>query len=436
MKIHTFTRGGLMYRDDTAPQGASSRIAFLPTIAVLPMLQHSGTPASPVVFCGDTIKEGMVVGRSEGKESAVIHASIPGKVVKNVVWRMPDGKDSSALVVKLEGSFEKLGKRRELFSWNGMSSADLQRTITEKGVVEMENRGRSVADLLSKARNSNVKTLIVVNAVFDDEWLAAERAVLAERAEAVAEGVEIVMKVSSGSALVLSVSKEHQMLATPILDFLSARGIHASLAVLSSKYPQRNIRELEIALRSFYKGSATEFDNVLPFGMSTLAAVHDAVRFNMPLIERYVAIGGDVVKHPAVLRVRIGTRIGDAIAECGGFIEEPSRIIIGSPLTGRSVYDLDSPITKTTSAVVAVSRRKMGGTTVRACVGCGNCRSVCPVGLDPERLHKLIMLGRYEEATDEGAASCHGCACCAAVCPSRLPLRASILLSADKGGRS
>lgn len=116
-------------------------------------------------------------------------------------------------------------------------------------------------------------------------------------------------------------------------------------------------------------------------------------------------------------------------------MEDPARVIIGSPLTGRAVYDLDSPITKTTSAVAAIGRRKMGGTTVRACIGCGNCRSVCPVGLDPERLYKLIMLGRYPEAAAEGSASCHGCACCAAVCPSRLPLRSAILLGVEKGGR-
>jgi electron transport complex protein RnfC len=154
---------------------------------------------------------------------------------------------------------------------------------------------------------------------------------------------------------------------------------------------------------------------------------------NLPLVERYVAVGGDAVKRPAVLRVRIGTRIGDVFAECGGFVDDPERVVIGSPLTGSAVCDLDAPITKTTWAVAALSARRIGGSTVRSCVGCGNCRAVCPVSVDPERLHKLILLGRYAEAAAENAAECHGCGCCAAVCPSRLPLRSSIMYGARRG---
>ena len=434
MKKHTFARGGFYYTDEHAPQGISSRIAFLPTIAVIPLLQHSGEPAKAVVEVGDAVREGMVVGRSEGKGPAVIHAPIPGNVVKSVSWRMPDGRNSPSLVVKLEGAFERLGKRRELFSWNGMSPADLQRTISEKGLVEMETSGRHLADLLADVRKSGEKTLFVLNAVFDDPWLAAERVILRERAESVAEGIEIAMKVSGSSALAIAVAEEDLALASPVADFLSAHGLQVPIAVLDSKYPQRNRRELEYSLRSCFKNSGIDYQSVLPIGVSTLAAVYDAVRLNMPLIERYVAVGGDAVKEPAVLRVRMGTRVGDAIAECGGFAEDPARVVIGSPLTGAAIFDLDSPITKTTGAIVAVGKAKIGGSVVRRCIGCGNCRAVCPVHLDPERLHKLIALGRYSEALAERAAECHGCSCCAAVCPSRLPLRSSILFGAAKEG--
>jgi electron transport complex protein RnfC len=153
-------------------------------------------------------------------------------------------------------------------------------------------------------------------------------------------------------------------------------------------------------------------------------------------VERYVAVGGGAVKQPSVLRVRIGTRIGDAVAECGGFIEEPKRIVAGSPLIGLEVFDLDAPITKTTFAIVALTDRQIGGTTVRECISCGECRNVCPVGLDPERLFKLARQGNHEEAIADGAAACHGCGCCAALCPSRLPLSVMIRRSAELGEKA
>lgn len=434
MKIFSFSRGGLERRDDRAPSGLRSRIAYLPAIAVLPLLQHEGVAAKAVVSEGDSIRECMVLGRSDSRNASVIHASIPGTVVRTVSWRMPDGRESETLIVKLEGSFDKLGKRRELFSWNGLAPGDLQRTIAEKGVVEMDGPGRSVSELLSQFRGADGKTLLAVNAVFDDPWLAAESAVLSERAEAVAEGLQIAMKVAGVASALIAVDKRNTSLAFPLSDYLSSRGIEAQVAILGSRYPQRNFREFDAALKSYHRSQGSGYDRLIPLGPSTLAAIYDAVRLNLPLVERYVAVGGDAVKSPDVLRVRIGTRIGDAIAECGGFVDEPARVVVGSPLTGYAVSDLDSPITKTTGAVVAVGKRRLGGTAVRACIGCGNCRAVCPVGLDPERLHKLIMLGRCGEAVLEGAGACHGCACCATVCPSRLPLRASILYGAERGG--
>ena len=202
------------------------------------------------------------------------------------------------------------------------------------------------------------------------------------------------------------------------------------------RYPQRNSRELDYSLRLFEKKNGIEFGAIVPFSPSTLAAVYDAVRANVPLLERYVAVGGSAVKRPAVLRLRIGARIGDAIAECGGFLEEPRRIVVGSPLTGNAVSDLDVPVTKTTFAVAALTDCQIRGSVVRACINCGSCRRVCPVGLDPERLHKLALLGLYEQAKSDGALSCHGCGCCATVCPSRLPLRATIALCAANGRRA
>jgi electron transport complex protein RnfC len=189
------------------------------------------------------------------------------------------------------------------------------------------------------------------------------------------------LKISGASSLVIAVAKEHLSLVSPVVDYLASRGFQTPVAVLSSRYPQRNRRELEIAVGSFARASGLEFQNSVCLGMSSLSAIHDAVRLNLPLVERYVAVGGDAVKRPAVLRVRIGTRIGDAFAECGGFVDDPERVVIGSPLTGSAVCDLDAPITKTTWAVAALSARRIGGNTVRNCIGCGNCRAVCPVSL-------------------------------------------------------
>lgn len=427
MKIYGFNRGGLQYRTDRPATPMPSRIAFLPALSVVPLLQHQGSPAIPVVAAGDFVREGMVIGRAGTADGANVHSPVPGRVLKVVTWRMPDGRTSDALVIRLDGTFDKLGKRPDLLSWNGISPSELQRIIAEKGVVEMEEPGRPLAPLLSVSRGSNAKVLLVVNAVFDDDSLGADLTVLAERVDAVAEGALITMKAAGSTSILLVASSREFRYIEPLAKTLADRGVAAMLLPVGTKYPQRNLRELEVAVKNFCRSRTMLYDALLPFSVSTLAAVFDAVRMNVPVVERYVAVLGDAVKKPAVLRLRVGTRIGDAIEECGGFIEIPARLVVGSLLTGRAVSDLDTPITKTTNAIIAIASARVGGSTVCACIGCGNCRAVCPVQLDPERIYKLSVLGRYEEARHERSADCHGCGCCAAVCPSRLPLRASII---------
>ena len=133
------------------------------------------------------------------------------------------------------------------------------------------------------------------------------------------------------------------------------------------------------------------------------------------------------------MKVQIGTRIGEVFAECGGFVDKPRRIGSGSPLLGRTVVDLDEPVIKTSYAIFAFLGGQLGGGSQSRCIGCGECRSVCPVGLDPEALYKFMDGGENRNVKTGRAAECHGCGCCEVVCPSALPLSTSIIRSALKG---
>jgi electron transport complex protein RnfC len=369
----------------------------------------------------------MLVGRACDQGSANIHAAVPGKVVGAVSWKMLEGYTNDALVIRLEGSFDKLGRREEIFPWQRLSAEMLQTLIAEHGVVVMESSGLPVSDLIASFRAVEGRRTLVVRCVFDDPWLAADYVLCRERLGAVVEGSVIAARASQSERIVYAVSRRERDLGDRFLAESSAYDITASVAVVGSRYPQRNRRELEMALRNYAGAGGLDLGRILFLGPATLAAIHDAVKLRRPILDRYVAVGGSAVRTPQVMKARIGARIGDLFEECGGFRGPPKRIATGSPILGRLTLNLDEPLVKNTYAVFALLQSQIGGGRSRNCIGCGECRAVCPVGLDPEELYKTVGIsGGFEGSLSILAKQCHSCGCCDVVCPSRLPLSAVI----------
>jgi len=429
MKIYSFPRGGFLYDDPTSPIKSSAENAFLPALSVI-SLGNKAKPVYPVVSIGEAVREGMLVGRASGAGIANVHATVPGRVIKKVSWKDRNNIDNDALVIKLEGAFEKLGKKNEVLAWKGLSGYDLQKIISDCGIVEMENDEKPLSDIISAARKKDKLTL-VIRCVFDDPWLVADYALCRDRLSAVIEGAAVIIKACLKiTQVVFAVSHREKELGEQLLSAAGALEIPSSLVLTGSRYPQRNNRELELALRIYEKKENVNLGSLLILGPAVLAAVYDAVIYKKPILERYVAVGGSAVKKPQIMKVRIGTRIGEVIEQCGGFIEPPERILTGSPLSGREVMYLDEPVGKSCYAIVAMTKSQASIHAQQNCINCGECRAVCPIGLDPQNIYKRI---RSQEIKSMEITDCHGCGCCKIVCPSALPLLETILENNQEG---
>jgi electron transport complex protein RnfC len=422
MRIFSFPRGGLAYDDPTAPAKSDAVNAFLPSLSVA-SLGNSMKKVYPVVSVGDIVREGMLIGRASGAGTVNVHAAIPGRIVRKVSWKDRDDIENDAFIIRMEGAFEKLGKRDEMHPWAGMSSYDLQRIISDHGIVEMENDEKPLSDLISAGRKKEKLTL-VVRLVIDDPWLVADYALCRDRLDAVIEGAAIIANACFKiSRVVFAVSYREKELGEQLLSKAGAIDLPSSLVLTGSRYPQRNNRELEIALRVYEKKEELNLGSLLILGPAVLTAAYDAVVHKKPILDRYVAVGGSAVRHPQIMKVRIGTRIGELIEQCGGFSNIPERIVTGSPLSGREVMYLDEPVGKSCYAIVAMTKSQAAVHKQQNCINCGECRAVCPVGLDPQNVFKQL---RTLDIEKPGTTGCHGCGCCKVVCPSALPLLETI----------
>jgi electron transport complex protein RnfC len=348
---------------------------------------------------------------------AAIHAPVPGRVTGIQVGRLPDGGESSSVVLRLGGSFDRLGKRAEKYLWNSMARKDILSSLRDKGVVEAEEPGRPLHELLASFSSAGC---LVLDGVENEPWLRTEAAVLAARPDEVAEGLGILARVLEPSRIICLMDAEAGIDTAPFAE--AARTLLPPLEELkvAPRYPRSRKAFIKALLARGRRGTP-ELPAFVVSPSSALAAF-EAVSLAKPFLERYLTVGGGAVLHPAVLKARIGTSIGDLIAECGGLKGRPECIVLGGPFTGTAAADLDVPITKTTKAVLALSAPETRAGREHACIRCGRCADACPVGLDPEHLLRLLEKGRIEEAESFGLPRCILCGACAYACPSRIPL--------------
>jgi electron transport complex protein RnfC len=357
----------------------------------------------------------MIIGRADGALSANIHASVPGIVRDIRVVTLPEGGKAEAVIVALEGSFDRLGRKGERYLWQSMGRNEIIATLRDRGVVDTEAPGMPLYDLLHARREVG---LLIVNAVEGEPYLRAEACLLEDKGAEVMEGIAILKKVLSPKKTVIATSQ----VTTVDLPSPSEECGNVERVSLEARYPQDMPRQLLEAVDGSRK---RPFEDVLIVRPSTAYAVYEAIVLAKPMVERYVSISGGALKRPAVLKARIGTTIGDIIEECGGFLGPPARLVIRSTLRGHSVHDLDAPITKTTAAVIALATEEVGSLMKSPCIRCGRCAEVCPERLDPNFLFRLIERGMRSRAAEFGLGACTVCGACGYICPSRVPLVAA-----------
>lgn len=415
-KAREFRRGGIAIPIRAPFRSSPIENAFLPMHAIVTLrTAKDHKESAPVVGVGQEVREGQLVAKSSGKGSPNCHSPIPGIVRRIERIAVPGGFDSTAIVISLEGSFSVLGKRPERYLWKSLNKTDLIHIIQDKGIVGVAS-GEPLHESLHSLSSRSGFTLIV-NALEMDPYRRVEEELLCHAADDVIDGCAIAARVGSPAAILIAVDDQfpHQA-SSGLARAIEGSGLGIEIRTFKRKYPQDMPSQLIETLG--LAGGPSPFITE----PSTLVALHEAVVSNKPHIEQYVYVGGGAVKRSAVLKARIGAPIGDLIEECGGLSGKPEVLVIGGPFRGRAAADLDTPVTRTTRAVLGLSGDETRSAPERACVRCGDCVVACPEGLDPQRLRKLIRAGRIADAELEGLGRCSSCGACAYACRSRLPL--------------
>lgn len=197
-----------------------------------------------------------------------------------------------------------------------------------------------------------------------------------------------------------------------------------TVKALKTKYPQGSERQLIYAAtgRAINSSMLPADAGCVVNNVDTVIAIYNAVICGRPLMYRIVTVTGDAIMDPRNFKVRIGTNYHELVEEAGGFIVPPVKIVSGGPMMGFGIFDLDVPTTKTSSALLCLTKDEVSAMEPGPCINCGRCVEVCPGRVVPRKLADYAEHYDEEAFVKNNGMECCECGCCSFVCPARRPL--------------
>lgn len=424
MRKFTFPLGGIHpFERKEVTRSVASWNAIIPSISIVPAQQHIGAPTQLLVEKGDEVREGMLIGKAGGFVGANVHSPVPGKVTEIRSIYLPNGVHTDAAVIELQGEFDRLGKEPAAHEWDSLSGEELLDLIQEHGIVGMGGATFPTHVKFTIPAATRCEYLIM-NGTECEPYLSADHRLMVERSNELLEGILIARKITGAEQVVLGIETNKPDAIDILRRSIKARSLDISVAALKIKYPQGDEKQLIKAItgREVPSGGLPIDIGCIASNAGTLFAIYEAVVLRKPLIERIVTVSGGAIKKPANLKVRVGTPISELIKECGGLREIPQKIVSGGPMMGQTIFDMETPVTKGTSGILALTSREVNAAPRTACIQCGRCVEACPIGLEPTHLFKLVDHFEYDQALADGLMDCRECGCCGYICPARIPL--------------
>lgn len=417
-----------VHPDDHKRPAADQAVRVMPVPAklYLPLQQHLGAPARPVVLVGQKVKKGELIAEAQGMISAPIHAPTSGVIaaVTEITAPHPSGLTLPAIILEADGLDEwcDLQGCADPFA---LDAAEIGKRVAAAGVVGLGGAAFPSSVKLSGASRSKVKTL-VMNGGECEPYLSCDDRQMRDNAAGIVDGIRIMLH-ATGAEIALVGIEDNKPEAIAAMQAAAAGVDKVHIRPVPARYPMGSEKQLVQVLTGLeVPAEGRTFDiGVIVHNVGTALAVRAAIREGKPLVSRVLTVNGQCASQPGNIEVRIGTLAEAVIAFAGGLKGDGlglARRIMGGPMMGMQIPHWRVPVVKGTSGILALDATEVAASEPDPCIRCGSCVKACPMGLLPLEMSARIRNEAYGEAVDLGLKDCIACGCCAYVCPSRIPL--------------
>lgn len=423
--LKSFPQGIHPHEHKEQTQGESIQVLPTPSQLLIPFRQHIGAPCRPVINRGDTVAYGQLLAEEGGFVSTRIHASASGRVkLLNPRWHVNGRKELTAELDVAEDPG--IPRTPDTVDWSVLESLDRQTIlarIQESGIVGMGGAGFPTHVKLQPPETKPI-AIALLNGCECEPYLNADNRLMIERSELCVFGFKAAMKILGAQTGIIAIESNKPEAASLMKSACKGHS-DLSISILQTKYPQGGEKMTILAAtgRRVPEGGLPMDVGVVVSNVGTAVAIAEAVLWNRPLTHRVLTVAGSGVKKPGNLLVPIGATIGNCLEFCGGLNSDACALIIGGPMMGLAITDLDVPVVKTTSGILALSREEYGLPEESACIRCARCVDHCPLSLLPSQLYRYAQRQDWDVLKkDLHLLNCMECGSCAYVCPAGIPL--------------
>lgn len=417
------SRGGISvpHNKNTADKPVI-RMEF-PKTVVLPMQQHIGAPCEPTVKVGDIVDVGQVVGDTDKFVSAPIHATISGKVTSVGEVYLANGMISKAVTIESDGEMR---ISPDIKPPVVNSKEDMIKAVRASGLVGLGGAGFPTHVKLNYPDDKGVDTLII-NAAECEPYITVDYRECIDHGEDIINGIYSIQKYFKFKQIIIAAEDnkpEAFKVLKGIIDSEDNKDNVVKLMVLKSRYPQgaEKMMILSATGRRVPPGKLPADVGCVVMNVGSIAFIGRYLKTGKPLISRSVTVDGTAITSPGNVRVPIGTKISDVIDLCGGFSDEPKKIIFGGPMMGVALSNIEAPLCKQNNAILAFKNDKHLSEKRRDCIRCGRCVDACPMSLMPTLIERYAKAKDVDRLKKIGVNVCMECGSCAYSCPSNRPL--------------
>ncbi len=391
---------------------------------LLPLSQHIGAPATPLVAVGDLVTVGQKIAEANGYVSSPIYASVSGKVSKIEEYLRSDGRTVPAIRIESDGQMT-LCENLQKPAVTDLDS--LINAVRESGLVGLGGAGFPAAVKLDALKNGNIDTLIL-NGAECEPYITCDTHAMLYETDRIAMGVRLIAAHALSLQRIIIGIEKNKGACIEKMRQIFADDEKVSVAVLPETYPQGGEKVLiyNTTGRIVPEGKLPADVNVIVMNVTSLSILANFIETGMPLVNRCVTVDGSAIANPKNVIAPIGVSIRELVEFSGGFKENPGKVLYGGPMMGNPASTLDEPTLKTTGAITAMNRKDSVLHEPTACIHCGRCARACPLKLNPVSYAKALEA----ESKDEKIAVlektkvmlCMECGCCSYVCPANRPL--------------